>query len=114
MLGIINKEVSSLLKVIADNGSLIVYNASYSPVSSTSPITIPVSSAIFHNIKVRGFDLFTWLRNDSASVKAAVAELAKLKVPSIKGTTLPVTEYKKALETVASKKAVTTPVILKM
>jgi hypothetical protein len=83
-LCISNAHHKAVLRSLNPGGTLLVHNTAGIPPRATpaslSSIEIPVSAAIFEDVKVRGFDLCTWAEEASvlqyrAAVDAAVVVL---------------------------------------
>jgi NADPH:quinone reductase-like Zn-dependent oxidoreductase len=77
--GMAGKPTSTILKALAKDGTLVVYEGIPQSVTNISSIDVPVSSQIFFNSHIQGFDLFTWMKStDSTIVKNAIQDIVNM------------------------------------
>jgi NADPH:quinone reductase-like Zn-dependent oxidoreductase len=99
------KPALSLLRALAVDGTLVVYNGVVESLDVAAGVTVPVASAIFQNSSVRGFDYCVWATADPAGYKkavAAVVELADSKKITLRSKVFPQADFMQAISLVAS------------
>jgi NADPH:quinone reductase-like Zn-dependent oxidoreductase len=67
-----------LSKLLAPQGSLVIYNGIIDPSEYFPTVDIPVSSAIFNDISVHGFDFKVWHDTNKSAFEEAVGSVVKL------------------------------------
>lgn len=97
---------AAAVRVLGQNGKLICFKGRFAPLLEVATVDIPVSSAIFQDAAVEGFDLATWLHSHAALLPQAVADIEALvshteaaRLPS--AATFPLKQYQTAIQTVA-------------
>ncbi|XP_047454343.1 enoyl-[acyl-carrier-protein] reductase, mitochondrial isoform X2 [Mugil cephalus] len=96
--GVGGKSATELLRHLQVGGSMVTYGG-----MSKQPVTVPVSALIFKDVKVRGFWVTQWKRNNShGAFKAMLDELCSLiqkgKLAAPACTEVGFQEYLKALD----------------
>ena len=97
------KTCLTLLRSLAVNGTLVVYNGVVESLDAAAGITVPVASAIFQNTSVRGFDYCSWAASDPAAFQKAVASVVALtdaKKLSLKSKVFPSADFLAAISLV--------------
>jgi len=89
------KHLSTMQNATAANGALVTYNGVFETLHSSAAVQSPVSSMIFNNVKVCGFDLHAWTKHDPAHYKQSVASLLSL-IESKKVSLKPAKEFPQA------------------
>ena len=98
----IGRLLNNIFKSVKKGGSVAIYNGVSQ--SNVGTVDAPVSSAIFHDVRINGFDYSSWAANDKAGFSSAVSNVAKLieeKKVSLTATVLPLSEHHKAVDAVA-------------
>lgn len=98
--GVGGKSATELLRHIETGGTMVTYGG-----MSKQPITVPVSSLIFKDVKVRGFWVTQWKKDhahDGAAFQAMLSQLCALirqgKLTAPACTEVPLQDYALALE----------------
>jgi NADPH:quinone reductase-like Zn-dependent oxidoreductase len=98
------KHISSLQRHGAKGAVTVAYHGAHEPIHSSSDVHLPISHMIFNDSSVRGFDLLTWSRTNSAEFKHAVESVVKLaqekKISLKPAQVFPQSDYLKAIEEV--------------
>mmetsp|Transcript_5444 Transcript_5444/g.4900 ORF Transcript_5444/g.4900 Transcript_5444/m.4900 type:complete len:324 (+) Transcript_5444:27-998(+) len=66
------KPLNSLVKLLSDNGVVVVYQEPIVPVLSQDPVSLSVTNTIFHNKSISGFDFNSWVNNNSDKVSTGI------------------------------------------
>lgn len=101
--GSAGKGNSLLLKVIPHSGVLVVYNGVYQPLDKVTGIDVPISRAIFQDVKILGFDYSAFKRTSPGEFNNAVAKAVKLledKKVSLKAQAHNASDYATAVQQV--------------
>lgn len=98
--GVGGKSATELLRHLQYGGSMVTYGG-----MAKQPVTVPVSALIFKDVKVRGFWVTQWKKdnsNDGNAFRAMLDELCRLiregKLTAPACTEVPLKDYSKALD----------------
>lgn len=95
--GITGRPTSLLLRSLAHGGTMVLYEGLHGP--AAPPVDMSVSSAIFGDSHLRGFDLAAWSRTNPSEARQAVISIAELlskKAISLDPVVFPVSQYLQA------------------
>lgn len=108
--GLGGKLGGAAIKSLGQNGKMISFRGKYSSLMETGTIDVPVSSAIFRDAVVEGFDFVTWVKNHPEQVVQGLQRIEKLalekKLP-ISPELFQLKDYQKAIKKVAEENSVT-------
>lgn len=97
---------AAAVRVLGQHGKLICFKGRFAPLLEVATVDIPVSSAIFQDAAVEGFDLATWIAGHAALLPQAVADVEALlshaeaaRLPPT--VTFPLKQYQTAIQTAA-------------
>lgn len=76
--GSAGKANTLLLKLIPHSGVLVAHNGIYQPIGKTVGIDVPISRAIFQDVKILGFDYFGYKRYDAVAFHTALTKAIEL------------------------------------
>lgn len=98
---------ATAVRVLGQNGKLICFKGRFTPLLGVATVDIPVSSAIFQDAAVEGFDLSAWLHSNAALLPQAIADIEALVSSNQEATrlpqaaTFPLKQYQTAIQTAA-------------
>ena len=101
------RHLTALQKALANSGVAVAYSGVFESLQSSADVQLPISNIIFNDASVRGFELVSWVRGNTAAYRKSVAALMPLvqegKLTLKPAHVFPQADYLKAIEEVTAR-----------